>query len=115
MSHKSETQRRRELGDFGEDRALQLLIEKGLEFVEKMPRNFHFFDLMARRDGRNVLFPVKTRSKHTAKGNLKTNGYNHKEEQIESVKKIASFFNAKVEWIAVTVDTKTKTYSAYNG
>jgi Holliday junction resolvase-like predicted endonuclease len=108
--------RKRRLGDFGEDRARQLLLAKGFD-VEQMPRNFPFFDLMAKRGSRRLLIPVKTRNKYTSEGKLKTNNYNlyTKPRQYEAAAKIAAFSRAKIAWIAVTVDTKTKTFSACMG
>jgi hypothetical protein len=108
--------RKQELGDFGEDRALELLSNQGF-VVEKMPKNFHFFDLMAKRDGRHLLVPVKTRNKLKANGEVKIDKYNlyTKLGHLESVEKIANFFNAEIHWVAVTVDPRDKTYSACMG
>jgi hypothetical protein len=113
----SESQRKQDLACFGEDRAFQLLSKKKGFDVEKMPKNFPFFDLMAKQGDRSLLVPVKTRSKHTAKGTIKTDSYNlyTKPGHFESAMKIARFFGAQIAWVAVTVDTKTKTYSAYTG
>ncbi len=115
-SGKAAAARRNALGDFGEDRALQLLQREGF-VVEKMPKNFPFFDLMAKKGDRKVLVPVKARNKFTAKGKIKKNTYNlyTKKGHLESAEKIANFFGADLSWIAVTVDTKAKTYSAYMG
>lgn len=115
-SGKAAAARRNALGDFGEDRALQLLQREGF-VVEKMPKNFPFFDLMAKKADRKVLVPVKARNKFTAKGKIKKNTYNlyTKKGHLESAEKIANFFGADLSWIAVTVDTKAKTYSAYMG
>jgi hypothetical protein len=44
--------------------------------IEKMPRNFPFFDLMAKQGARRLLIPVRTRNKFTAKGVVKKNNYN---------------------------------------
>lgn len=108
--------RMQELGDFGECRALHKLRNKNYS-VEKMPRNFPFFDLMAKRGTYRLLIPVRTRNKFTAKGAVKTDHYNlyTKNGHFASANKIASFFGAKIAWIVVTVDTETKTYSAYMG
>ena len=108
--------RQKELGDFGEDRAAQLLSARGFA-VEKMPKNFPFFDLMAKQGARRLLVPVKTRSKHTAKGKLKKDPFNlyTKQGHFESAKKIANFFGAELMWVAVTVDISAKTYCAYAG
>src|SRR6185503_17701457 len=59
------SKRERELADFGELRACQLLRQEGF-VVERMPRNFHFFDLMATRGSCRLLVPVKTRNKTTS-------------------------------------------------
>jgi hypothetical protein len=109
--------RKQELGDFGEDRALQKLLEKKFDKIEKMPRNFPFFDLMAKQGTRRFLIPVRTRNKFTAKGKLKKNNYNlyTKEGHFESASKIATFFGAEIVWVAVTIDTMTKTFCAYTG
>ena len=93
-----------------------MLSKKGFD-VERMPKNFPFFDLMAKQGGRGILVPVKTRSRHTAKGAIKTDPYNlyTKPGHFKSAMKIAKFFGAQIDWVAVTVDTRTKTYSAYTG
>jgi hypothetical protein len=108
--------REQELGDFGEDRALELLSNNGFT-VEKMPRNFPFFDLMAKRDGRHFLVPVKTRNKFKPNGKLRKNTYNlyTKAGHLESVEKIANFFGLEIHWVAVTVDSRAKTSSACMG
>jgi hypothetical protein len=107
---------RRELAEFGETRACQLLRKEGFA-VEKMPRNFHFFDLMATRNSCRLLVPVKTRNNTTSKGKLKTDPYNlyTKPGHHEAAKKIADFARAEIFWVAVTVDAKAKTFSAYMG
>jgi hypothetical protein len=108
--------REQELADFGEERARELLSGKGFE-VKKMPKNFPFFDLMAKRGSRRLLIPVKTRNKFTKTGKLKKNSYNlyTKPGHHEAAKKIADFFGAEIAWFAVTVDSKAKTFSACMG
>jgi Holliday junction resolvase-like predicted endonuclease len=116
--HDAKPGRRREkaLGDYGEARALQALSACGFE-VEKMPRNFPFFDLMARRGTTRLLVSVRTRNKFTSRGALKHDNYNlyTKAGHFESAAKIAKFFDAKIQWVAVTVDTRAKTCSVYTG
>jgi hypothetical protein len=108
------TSRRERLAEFGETRACQLLRREGFA-VERMPKNFPFFDLMVARGSRRLLVPVKTRNSMTSKGKLKTDPYNlyTKPTHYESAKKIADFAGAKIFWVAVTVDAKAKTFSAY--
>ena len=107
---------RRELAEFGETRACQLLRKEG-SAVERMPRNFHFFDLMATRNSCRLLVPVKTRNNTTSMGKLKTDPYNlyTKPGHHEAATKIAAFAGAKIFWVAVTVDAKAKIFSAYMG
>jgi hypothetical protein len=107
---------RRELAEFGETRACQLLRKEG-SAVERMPRNFHFFDLMATRNSCRLLVPVKTRNNTTSMGKLKTDPYNlyTKPGHHEAATKIAAFAGAKIFWVAVTVDAKAKTFSVYMG
>jgi hypothetical protein len=109
--------RKQELGDYGEDRARELLLRKGFDLVEKMPKKFPFFDLMVKRGARRLLISVRTRNKFRADGALKTDNYNlyTKRGHFEAAEKIAKFFGAKIHWVAVTVDTKAKTFSAYTG
>lgn len=109
--------RQQALGDYGEDRARELLLGRGFDPVEKMPRNFPFFDLMAKQGARRLLFSVRTRNKFTASGALKKDNYNlyTKPGHYEAAAKIAKFFRAKLCWVAVTVDTRTKTFCAYTG
>jgi hypothetical protein len=113
----SKKTREQELGDYGEDRARELLLARGFDPVEKMPKNFPFFDLMAKRGARRFLFSVRTRNKSTASGAVKKDNYNlyTKHGHFEAATKIAKFFAAKLCWVAVTVDTRTKTFSAYTG
>jgi len=111
-----EYERKQALADFGEDRAYRLLKHRFNE-IERMPRNFPFFDLMARQGTRTLLISVKTRSKFDASGSLKDDNYNlyTNKGHFASVSKIATFFGAKIVWVAVTVDTKTKTFCDYWG
>jgi hypothetical protein len=104
MSRKKE---RDELAAFGEVRACQLLRKEDF-VVERMPKNFPFFDLMATRGSCRMLVPVKTRNNTTSKGKLKTNSYNlyTKPGHHEAATKIAAFAGAKSFWVAVTVDAK---------
>jgi hypothetical protein len=110
------SKRERELADFGELRACQLLRQEGF-VVERMPRNFHFFDLMATRGSCRLLVPVKTRNKTTSKGTPKLNAYSlyEKRGHYAAAKKIADFAGAKIFWVTVVVDAKAKTFSAYMG
>src|SRR5262245_24968745 len=105
-----------ELAAFGEVRACQLLRKEGF-VVERMPKNFPFFDLTAERGSCRLLVSVKTRNNTTSKGEIKKNTYNlyTKRGHYEAAKKIAEFAGAKIFWVAVTVDTKAKTFSAYMG
>jgi hypothetical protein len=110
--------RKQELGNFGEDKALELL-KRRFDDIDKMPPNFPFFDLMAKQGTRRLLISVRTRNKFTDKGKLKKNNYNlyTKKGHFDSASKVAIFFGAEIVWVAVTVDTKseTKTFSAYMG
>jgi hypothetical protein len=110
--------REQELGDFGEDRALQLL-KRRFDEIEKMPRNFPFFDLMAKRGADRRLITIRTRNKFTARRTLKNDNYKlyEKKGHFASASKIATFFEAEIVWVAVTVDTMstTKTFCAYMG
>jgi hypothetical protein len=108
--------RTQKLGDFGEDKALQLLKPRYDE-IEKMPPGTPFFDLRARKGSQWFLFPVKTRNKRRFNGKLKKDNYNlyPKEGHYESACKIASSSGAEIRWVAMTVDTTTKSYRAYMG
>jgi hypothetical protein len=115
-SLKCMTSRKDQLAEFGETRACHLLRNEGF-VVERMPRNFHFFDLMATRASCRLLVAVKTRINTTSKGKIKKNAYNLyiKPGHHEAAKKIANFARARIWWIAVTVDAKAKTFSGYMG
>jgi hypothetical protein len=93
-----------------------LLRQEGF-VVERMPPNFHFFDLMATRGSCRLLVPVKTRNNTTSKGKTKTDPYNlyTKPGHYEAAKKIAAFAESEIFWVAVTVDAKAKIFSAYMG
>src|SRR5262245_26632406 len=112
----SNRERTNQLADFGEVRASRLLQQKGFQ-VERMPKNFPFFDLMAKRNSCRLLVPVKTRNNTTSKNKTKTNDYSlyRKPGHYEAAKKIADFAGAKIFWVTVTVDAKAKTFSAYIG
>jgi hypothetical protein len=112
----SMTSRKDQVAEFGETRACQLLRKEGFA-VDRMPKNFPFFDLMVTRGSCRLLVPVKTRINTTSKGKLKTDPYNlyTKPGHHEAAKKIAAFAGAKIFWITVTVDAKAKTFSAYMG
>jgi Holliday junction resolvase-like predicted endonuclease len=116
-SSESTTRRReRELADFGEIRACELLRQKGFK-VERMPPNFPFFDLMATRGSCRLLVPVKTRNNTRSTGKPKTDAYRlyNNPRHYEAAKKIADFAQAKIFWVAVTVDAKAKIFLAYTG
>jgi hypothetical protein len=112
----SKRERENQLADFGEIRACRLLQQKGFK-VERMPKNFPFFDLMATRNSCRLLVPVKTRNITTSKEKPKTDSYKlyDKRGHHEAAKKIADFAGAKIFWVTVTVDSKAKTFSAYIG
>jgi hypothetical protein len=113
MSRKKEKD---ELAAFGEVRACRLLRQRHFK-VDRTPKNFPFFNLMATRGLCRLLVPVKTRNNTTSRGKLKTNSYDlyTKPGHHEAATKIAAFAGAKIFWIAVTVDAKAKTFSAYMG
>jgi hypothetical protein len=104
------------VAEFGETRACRLFRQKGFT-VDRMPKNFPFFDLMARRGSCRLLVPVKTRINTTSKGTPKLDAYNlyEKPGHYAAAKKIADFARAKIFWVTVTVDAKAKTFSAYRG
>ena len=112
----SSRRKKDELASFGEVRACQLLRNKGF-VVERMPKNFPFYDLMATRGSCRLLVPVKTRNNTTSRGKPKTNSYNlyTKPGHHEAAMKIAAFAQAKLFWVAVTVNAKAKLFSAYMG
>jgi hypothetical protein len=112
----SSRRKKDELADFGEVRACQLLRNEGF-VVDRMPKNFPFYDLMATRGSCRLLVPVKTRNNTTSKGKPKTNSYNlyTKPGHHEAAMKIAAFAEAKIFWVAVTVDAKARLFSAYMG
>jgi hypothetical protein len=113
---KTMANRKAELAEFGEIRAYNLLRQNGF-VLERMSPNFHFFDLMATRGSCRLLVPVKTRNNTTSKGKPKINPYNlyPKLGHYEAAMKIANFAGAKIFWVAVTVDAKAQTFSAYMG
>ena len=112
----SNRERQNQLAEFGEVRACRLLRQKRFS-VDRMPKNFPFFDLMVKRGSCRLLVPVKTRNNTTSEGKTKTNDYRlyDKPGHYEAAKKIADFVGAKIFWVAVTVDAKAKTFSAYMG
>jgi len=112
----SNRERENQLAEFGEVRACRLLRQGGFA-VERMPKNFPFFDLMAKRDTCRLLVPVKTRNNTTSKGETKKDAYRlyDKRGHYEAAKKIADFAGAKIFWVAVTVNVYAKTFSAYIG
>jgi hypothetical protein len=90
--------RNQALGTFGDVRALQLLRRKRFA-LEKMPKNFPLFELIAKKSDRRLLVTAETRSKFTAKGKIKKSDDNLylKKGHLKSVLKIADFFGAEIK------------------
>jgi hypothetical protein len=63
----SSRRKKDELADFGEVRACQLLRNEGFE-VERMPKNFPFYDLMATRGSCRLLVSSEDAQQHHVQG-----------------------------------------------
>ena len=81
-----------------------------------MPTNFPLWDIMAKRESKIYAVSVKTRNKYTNKGKL--NRYYDlfkKSWQLPSLSKMKRYMGFEFLWLALQVDVKKKTYSAYYG
>lgn len=100
----------KQLGDFGEKIAKEILKGNGYEqlkiFDKEGLENFPYADILAEKDGKRCFISVKTRCRYGKNGeNL---SYNINREKGEALKKV---FKAEAYWIAVTIDNKERKYS----
>jgi hypothetical protein len=114
----TETERRKELGDWGEVKALELLRRPGSSFknardVNQETHNHPFGDIYAERDRRRLLLGVKTRNMYQVSGKL--NGEYNIRKKGADVLSIARRYNADLGWVAIQVIPERQTFNAYFG
>ncbi len=109
-------QRTKQLGNWGEKKALSLLYKADFEDIENLNdrvSNHPFADVLARRGNRWFLIGVKTRNKLTSKGNLNST-YNVRKKG-KDLKALASEYNAELAWVAIQVDPENRKFNAFLG
>jgi len=109
-------QRKRALGDWGEQKAVCLLKRAGFQNVRDMNAesfNHPFGDIYAERNGARYLIGVKTRNKYQVSG-LVNPTYNVRKRGAD-VKTIAQQYNAALAWVAIAVVPEEQRFSAYFG
>jgi hypothetical protein len=114
----TETERRKALGDWGEEKALELLKRAGSGFknprdVNKETHNHPFGDIYAERGRGPLLLGVKTRNMYQVSGKLNCD-YNIRKKRAD-VLSIAHQYNADLGWIAIQVIPERQTFNAYFG
>lgn len=109
-------QRLRALGEWGENKAIELLKRAGFQNVRDMnaeSSNHPFGDICAERDGTRYLIGVKTRNKYQVSGLINPT-YNVRKRGVD-VAGIARRHNAILAWIAIPVIPEERSFSAYFG
>jgi hypothetical protein len=109
-------QRLRALGDWGEQKAVELLERAGFTDIHELNsefRNHPFGDIRAARGRKRYLIGVKTRNKYQTSGLLNPT-YNVRKRG-NDVEKIARLHHADLAWVAISVIPETQKFSAYFG
>lgn len=115
----SEAERRKALGDWGEQKAIELLRRQGSGFVDVRDinaetHNHPFGDVYAGRvKGRPCVIGVKTRNMYQASGPLNST-YNVRKKGFD-IDAIGKRYNALLAWIAVQVIPELQSFNAYFG
>jgi len=108
--------RRKTLGDLGEEIAQELLRENGFEKIRNLNEiqpNHRFGDLLAERDGRRYLISVKARNAYTQAGSLNPT-YNIR-KRTEDVNELDALYQAEPAWVTIQIFTDKGHYNAYFG
>jgi len=110
------TDRRKTLGDLGEQIAEELLRENGFKKIRNLNENHpnhRFADFLAERDGRSYLISVKARNAYTQAGTLNST-YNIR-KRTEDVNELSARYQAEPAWLTIQIFTDTGCYNAYFG
>jgi len=110
------TDRRKILGDRGEQIAQELLRENGFEKIRNLNDiypNHRFGDFLAERDGRRYLISVKTRNACTQAGSLNP-AYNL-QKRTEDVNALCELYLAEPAWITIQIFADTGRCNAFFG
>lgn len=113
---RNRVQRLRALGDWGEQKAAELLERAGFIDIRELNsdfRNHPFGDVCATRGGKRYLIGVKTRNKYQVSGLLNPT-YNVRKRGAD-VEKIARLNRAELAWVAISVIPEAQKFSAYFG
>jgi hypothetical protein len=112
-----ESERRRELGDWGEQKALDLLKRdsgfKCARDVNEQTHNHPFGDIYAERGYERFLIGVKTRNMYQVNGELNCD-YNIRRKGAD-VHSVAQRYKADLGWVAIQVIPEQQTFNAYFG
>jgi hypothetical protein len=115
----SENERRKELGDWGEQKAIELLRRQGSGFINVKDinaetANHPFGDVFAGRvNSHACVIGVKTRNKYQASGPLNAT-YNVRKKGFD-IDAIGKRYNAQLAWVAIQVIPEVQTFNAYFG
>jgi len=109
-------QRKRAFGDWGENKAIDLLKRAGFRNVRDMnaeSSNHPFGDICAERNASRYLIGVKTRNKYQASGLINPT-YNVRKRGVD-VGAVARRHKAILAWVAIPVIPEERSFSAYFG
>jgi Holliday junction resolvase len=111
-----ESERRKALGNWGENKAISLLKAAGFSDVRDMNAeisNHPFGDIYAERSGARYLIGVKTRNKYQVSGLINPT-YNVRKKGAD-VQILAARYKAELAWVAIPVVPEEQKFSAYFG
>ena len=120
---KAEALRKKVLGETGEKIAERILAENGFESIDKLPTNYPFADVYAKRDGKCYVISVKMREKYghkyrdddsCKKENDSFNLFQNPRGD-EKVQKAEEEYSAEAHWLVMPLDDRYRKYSAYFG
>jgi hypothetical protein len=104
------------LGEFGERVAPALLEADGFGDIYVMKANSPLWDVMAKRDSKIYAISVKARNKYTHTRTLNAS-YNlfTSQDDLDDLREMTQYMGFEFRWLAVQVDVKKQTYSAFFG
>jgi hypothetical protein len=113
-----ESERRKALGDWGEDKAYELLTRTGSGFsnvrdINAETANHPFGDLYAEHGKDRFVIGVKTRNRYQASGPLNAT-YNVRKKGFD-IEAIGRRYKAVLAWIAIQTIPELQTFNAYFG
>ena len=113
-----ESERRKQLGGWGEEKALDLLKRSGSGFknakdVNEQTHNHPFGDIFSELRSERFLIGVKTRNMYQVSGELNCD-YNIRKKGAD-VHSVAEQYKADLGWITIQVIPEQQTFNAYFG